>query len=940
MARRLRDLIPFHNPLHVRTTTRVGRSRKRRIQWPLVWRWVRLLMVLGIFLTAGLFAWYAKDLPTPGKIRDRQAAESTKIVASRGELLYEVHGEENRTNLAFNQIPETVKHATLVAEDRTFYTHFGLDFKGLARAVFLDVFTGARVGGSTITQQFVKNALLTNQKTFDRKIKELILALELEAMFTKDEIFTFYLNEIPYGSNNYGIQAAAQAYYGKHANELALHEAATLAALPQAPTYYSPYGTHTDVLLGRRDWILTSMAELGYISEEEAAEAKQQPLGVQPRRDSIKAPHFVFYVREQLVELFGEQLVEEGGLRVTTSLDLPLQAEAEQAIQAGMARVRQRGGSNAALVSVSPKSGHVLTMVGSQDYFDTEHDGNVNVTLAERQPGSSFKPIVYATGFKREFSPTTTLWDVPTDFGNYAPNNYDGNFRGPISARQALAGSLNIPAVKMLGLVGLNEALKTAHDIGITTLNQPERYGLSLVLGGGEVRPLDMATAFSTFANGGTYRPPVSILKVEDPNGKVLFEHQERKGEKEVLDPSVAYLVTDVLKDNEARAHIFGSRSALYFADRPVAAKTGTTQEYRDGWTVGYTPSIATAVWVGNNDNTPMHKGADGSVVAAPIFNKFMTASFGSNEIESFTKPNVIREYAVDRLSGKLPSQDSPEIVYDLFAPWHAPKEKDTIHVRATVNRLNGKLATEYTPVDLREERTYTVIHSERPADPRWEEPVLAWAKDHGLAIGDPPTEIDDYSAVTVPEVHITSPSDGATVVGTVAVTTRASAHFGLSSVSLAIDGTMLATRTEAPYDFTIDTSTLVAGSHTLTASASDVHGASATTTITIGVQGDVTPPGPVTAVTAVPKNQSAKLQWLNPADADLERIRIYVSQSPTILGTLYSTEVLVTPSSISSYTVTGLVNGIPYYFTIRPLDRLGNERATPPYNATATPGL
>ncbi|MBI4032607.1 PBP1A family penicillin-binding protein [Candidatus Berkelbacteria bacterium] len=938
----MRDIFRrFHNPLrfHGRGDGRSGKRGRFKLNWKLIWRWAKLGLVAFFFVSAALFAWYSKDLPTPGKIRTRQAVESTKLFDRDGQLLYEVHGEQKRTILPGNEIPEIAKQATLTAEDRQFYNHFGVDFKGLARAVFLDVFTGARVGGSTITQQYVKNALLTNKKSFDRKIRELILALEIEAMFSKDEILAFYLNEIPYGSNNYGIQAAAKSFFGKDAKDLELHEAATLAAIPQAPTYYSPYGTHTDALKVRRDWVLNSMVELGYITREKADEAIGKEISVLPRRDSIEAPHFVFYVREQLVEMFDEQTVEEGGLKVTTTLDLDTQRAATDAIQTGMTKVRQRGGSNAALVSVNPKTGEVLSMVGSYDYFDTEHDGNVNVTLAERQPGSSFKPIVYATGFKGKYSPASTLWDVKTDFGNYVPDNYNGSFSGPVTVRHALANSLNVPAVKMLGLVGLKSALETAHELGITTLNQPERYGLSLVLGGGEVRPLDMATAFSVFANGGTYRPPVSILKIEDSNGKVLFEHKAGKGEKEVLDPAIAFEITSILSDNDARTPIFGPRSALFFPERPVAAKTGTTQEFRDGWTVGYTPSLATAVWVGNNDNTPMKAGADGSVVAAPIFHQYLVKALEGTDKEAFSQPSSVKQVTVDKLSGKLPSASSPELISDWFAPWQVPTEKDDVHVRVKVNKVNGKLASDLTPESLIEERTYTVIHSERPDDPRWENPVLLWAKDRNIETGTPPTEVDDtYTDETLPTVTITSPADGATLSGVITVTANASAAFGVRSVDLDSGNLDFGIDIEAPYSFTIRASDLGgSGQHPITVTVFDQNGAGASQTITVTVVSDATAPGEVSAITATPKSKGATLQWVNPSDSDLERVRIYISTNPSTIGTLYPTELLISPSSISTYTVSDLAGSVKYYFTLRPVDTSGNEAQTTPYSVTTT---
>ena len=913
--------VPVREPVLQRVKLMWKRLDKKKL-----WRGVRIGAVVVLFGIAALFAWYSKDLPTPGKIRERQAAQSTQIYDRDGKLLYEIHGEQNRTTLSSSDIPDTIKQAAVAAEDRNFYQHHGVDFKGILRSVFVDVFTGKRVGGSTITQQYVKNALLSNTKTFDRKIKELILSLEIESMFSKDEILTMYLNEIPYGSSIYGVETAAQSFFGKSAKDLSLQEVTMLAAIPQRPTYFSPYGTHTDDLKVRRNYILDTMADLGNIPRDQADTAKATEISAVPQKDSIKAPHFVFYVREQLVDQFGEQRVEEGGLKVTTTLDSTLQEQAEAAIDKGMDKVRSHGGSNAALVSLRPATGEVLAMVGSANYFDTEHDGNVNVTLAQRQPGSSFKPIVYATGFKDKFNPASTLWDVPTDFGKYKPNNYNGQFNGPVSIRFALSNSLNIPAVKMLSLVGLDKALQTAHDMGITTLNEPDRYGLALVLGGGEVKPIDMATAFSVFADGGTFRPAVSILKVASGDGTTLFEHKDGTDEKDVLDPAIAYEITDILSDNAARSAIFGPRSSLYFPKHRVAVKTGTTQEFHDAWTVGYTPDIATAVWVGNNDNHGM-KNADGSVVAAPIFHTFMDSALGSMDNHEFVKPDSLKTVTVDKLSNKLPTDSSPETISDLFAPWQTPKTNDDVHVKVNVNKLNGKLATNLTPQSLIEEHTYTIVHSERPDNPSWENPVLDRARSMGIDLGTPPTETDDmYTDETIPTVSITSPSDGATVTGIFTVTANATAHFGVKSVKLTVDGITAEVDTTAPYSFSVKTSDLGVGDHNLTATVYDANDASTSQSIRVHVDGDTKAPDKVKNVSAVPQSQGALLSWTNPNDSDLERIRFYVSTVKDTLGTLYPTEVAVNPNSSSTFTLKNLAGLVKYYITLRPIDSFGNE--------------
>lgn len=924
----------LHNPLKIFPLSQRKANRKKSI-----WKIIKTTVLILFLLTIALFAWYTKDLPTPGKIRARQQAQSTKIFDRNGKLIFEIAGEEKRTVIPSSEIPDNIKLATLAAEDRNFYQHRGVDFQAILRALFIDIISGRAVqGGSTLTQQYVKNSLLSSKKTVDRKIKELILALEIEAMFSKEEILTLYLNEIPYGSNNYGIQAAAQAYFAKNARDLELHEAAMLAALPKAPTYYSPYGTHVDELKARRDFILDSMAELNMISDQAATAAKAQEIKVKPKRDSIQAPHFVFYVKEKLVEEFGEQRVEEGGLQVYTTLDLNLQKEAEKIVLKGVSRARALNASNGALIAVDTTTGEILTMVGSADYFDTDNDGNVNVTLSKRQPGSSFKPIVYAAGFRDKYNPAYTLWDVRTNFGNYIPRNYDGKFHGPVTIRSALANSLNIPAVKMLSLVGLNNALALAHDMGITTLNDPERYGLSLVLGGGEVKPIDMASAFAVFANGGIYHPPVAILKVQDAHGNTIFEHRQGKGEKKVLDENIAYQITDILSDRNARVPTFGFNSPLNIPGRQVAVKTGTTQEYRDAWTVGYSTDIAVAVWVGNNDNTPMNR-APGVRVAGPIFHDFMIAAHRNKPAKKFARPKTIRNIEVDKLSNKLPTDSSPERIVDIFAPWQVPTQKDDVHVTVRVNKKNNKKATDLTPASLIEEKTFTIIHSERPEDPRWENPVLQWTRNNGIEMNAPPEQDDDmYNEKKLPQVTIISPEDQNIIQGTFTIKIEAKATYGLKGVELMINNKFYESDVKSPYEFTIAAGELKSGDHIITAKGVDEYGATGEHTITITVVPDTSPPGSVSNVSATPNNQAVTLSWSNPDDSDLARVKIYVSEDPQVLGTLYPTEVIVQPGTQTTFTVESLVGGTIYYFTLRPVDSAGNIRQDPPYHIFATP--
>lgn len=633
----------------------------RTSRWRRGRRLVRALLLIGIVffvLASGAAAWVSKDLPKPGDLADRAVKESTKIYDRTGTtLLYEI-GEVHRTQRTLNDISPHMRNATIATEDRAFYEHRGIAVRGILRSL-LRARPGKRLqGGSTITQQLVKNALLSPERTFTRKVKEQLLAVTIEQKYSKDEILEMYLNEIPYGANAYGVEAAARTFFGTTAKDLSLAQAALLAALPKAPTYYSPYGSRRDELIARQHGILDSMAELGMARQEEADSAKQVSFQFTTRREPILAPHFVFYVRELLEQEYGEALLETGGLKVTTTLDMNFQRAAEDAVTNQAPKNRAFNARNAALVAVNPKNGDVLAMVGSVDYFDTENDGNVNVAIRQRSPGSSFKPIVYAEAFRKGFTPKTFLADVPINFAatgkDYKPNNFDLKFRGPVTMRQALAMSLNIPSVQALYLAGVEDAVALARRMGFTTLTDPARYGLSLVLGGGEVRLIDEVSAYGVFAVEGTKYPHRAVLKVEGPKKDILFDATEKElmGEA-VLEPQIARLITNILSDNAARAPMFGPVSHLQLGERPVAAKTGTAQEFRDGWTVGYTKSLAAGVWVGNNDNTPM-KREPGVYTAAPIWNAFMRRVLQGTPIEHFTEPDPL-ETGRPMLDGKLP---------------------------------------------------------------------------------------------------------------------------------------------------------------------------------------------------------------------------------------------------------------------------------------------
>ncbi|MDO8463610.1 MAG: transglycosylase domain-containing protein [bacterium] len=762
---------------------------------------VRVLAVLavagtlsGALLLAVLFAWASRDLPDPTRLIERAVPQSTKIYDRTGEeLLFEIHGEEKRTWRSLDEISDTAEWATVAIEDRAFYAHGGFRPTSLIRAVLANIRGGGKVqGASTITQQLVKNAILTPEKTYRRKLRELLIAYQIEQQFTKDEILTLYLNEIPYGSSAYGIESAAQTYFGKSAAELDLAASALLAALPKAPTRYSPYGSHTDELVDRSYFILDRMVGYGYITEEEAAAAKTVDIlaRVQTRRDPIIAPHFVMYVRELLTEQFGARMVEQGGLRVTTTLDLDMFKDAEAAITARVARNEQAyGAENAALVAMDPNNGHILAMVGSRDFFDEEIDGQVNVALRPRQPGSSFKPIVYVTAFTEGYTPDTLLADVATTFpssvGDYKPHNYDGGEHGFVTLRTALAGSLNIPAVKLLELTGIDTVLDQAERLGYSTLADRSRFGLSLVLGGGEVLLLEHVAAYAALAADGVRHEPVAILTVEGANGETLAAWEGDDGER-VLPEQTVRLLQSIMSDNSARAFIFGERSPLAFTDREVAAKTGTTNDFRDAWAMGFTPSLAWGVWTGNNDNTAMHGSADGVNVAGPIWRAFADAVLPGLPKEAFTKPEPEQ---VDKpvLRGELPSIE-----------------------RVMVDRTTGKRATPETPPELIEERTFqdlhTILRDIRRDDPRgpapehpnddpmyepWEAGIAAWAQREGITLGTAPSEVDDlHTEANRPQLTVQEPMSGAIVPGrTVIVVGTVNAPRGVTQMTVAIDG-------------------------------------------------------------------------------------------------------------------------------------------------------
>lgn len=616
---------------------------------------VMVLAVIGMIASGALLIWISTlDIPNLSSFDERRVLQSTKIYDRTGQvLLYDLHQDIRRTNVPYENISRNIKNATIAIEDDTFFEHHGIRPFRIAKAIFDNLVSGDLLGGqggSTITQQVVKNAVLVRDKSLTRKVKEWILALRLEQQLTKEEILGYYLNESPYGGTIYGVEEASLSFFGKHASDVTLAEAAYLSALPQRPTYYSPYGDHIDDLERRKNLVLERMLVNKFITQEEHDAAIAERVEFKPQSATgIRAPHFVFYIREQLVKEYGEESLAEMGLKVITTLDWELQERAEDIVrEKALYNAKAYNATNAALVAADPVTGEILTMVGSRDYFDKEIDGNFNIALAERQPGSSFKPFVYATAFKKGYTPDTVVFDLKTQFsttcspdnftsegGCYSPDNYDHAFRGPVTFRNALAQSLNIPAVKALYLAGIDESLKTARDLGITTLTNRNRYGLTLVLGGGEVKLLEMVGAYTGFANEGERTELNSILRVEDNEGTVL---QEAKPEpKRVLDRDVALQISDILSDNTARTPLFGANSALYFPGRDVAAKTGTTNDKRDAWVLGYTPNIVVGAWAGNNDNSSMSEIS--GLIITPLWREFMDVALAKLPAKSFPAP-------------------------------------------------------------------------------------------------------------------------------------------------------------------------------------------------------------------------------------------------------------------------------------------------------------
>ena len=813
---------------------------------------------LGIIAFAGLIGILSIGLPDVTSLENLTAAQSTQIFDREGELLYTIHGDENREQVALTDISKNLVAATIAMEDDSFYEHSGFDILALGRVGLYEVFgIGKARGGSTITQQYIKNTFLSSERTYTRKAKELILAIRTERAYSKDKILELYLNRIPYGNNSYGIQKASEVYFGKDAKDLTIGESAILASLPQAPSRYNPYGQnkyshllkefteeelayrdiesefdleveeysrgligkHVELgngesvyVAGRSDSVLKRMFELETITADERLEALNeiQQIKFNDYREPIKHPHFVLYVKQILEDKYGKDVVEQGGLKVYTTLDGELQTVAEEtATERQETNLTRFGANNMAIMSINPKTGEILAMVGSVDYFDEEIDGNVNVVLRPRQPGSAFKPIAYAQAFYNGYAPGNIIHDIPTKIGPDKPENYDGEWQGQVSMRVALGQSRNIPAIKTYFLAGeQDEIIDLAEKMGITTLNKKHSYGYPLALGAGEVSLMEMVTAYGVFATNGKLPELTGILKVENANGDILEEWKPKEFE-EVVDPQITYLINSILSGQE---YSVGPR--LFIGGQVNAAKTGTsTKENKkeaggsevrpsDAWTIGYTPSVVTGVWIGNSDGKGLGYTANGYDAASPVFNAVMTKALEGKAPEPFPEPKGIKHVDVGKFSGKLPGPQTPAsmVVNEIFPNFAVPTEVENIYFTAKIDKISGLLATEFTPEEAVEAVTFQ--NYEPVANLlNWAQEVKDFYKGYGkegdiVRVGSPPTEYDNIhtaeTALLAPNITIVNPvSQTALERGKFEVQVTASAPNGAKIVEYYIDNEM-----------------------------------------------------------------------------------------------------------------------------------------------------
>ncbi|HPT66328.1 MAG TPA: PBP1A family penicillin-binding protein [Candidatus Woesebacteria bacterium] len=835
--------------------------------WFSFFRAVLILIGVGVLALLALFIWYSKDLPSPSKVV-RRDGYSSKVYDRNNKALYDIYSQSKRDPVAFCDIPDYLKKATVAVEDKSFYTHKGIDLLTPLRIIKNLFYFGKITGGSTLTQQLTRNVLLTTDRTITRKIKELILSIQIDAKYGKDEILGMYLNEAPYGGDSWGVGPAAEQYFGKEVKDLNLVECAILAGLPQLPSVYSPYSSTPKAYINRTNHVLNRMVEDGYISKELSTTAMEEVknykfAGV---NSTVKAPHFVFWIKELLAEKYGQEVVENGGLKITTTLDLDLQEQAEKIVSDEIDKSEKLGISNGAALILDPTNGQVLAMVGSRGYFSDKTDGAFNVTTqALRQPGSAIKPVTYLAGLKKGMTAATMIMDAPVTFPatspgqkNYSPQNYNGKFNGPMSLRNALGNSINTTAVKTLANVGVENMLKLAYDMGMSTLEPTKenlsKFGFAVTLGGAEVKMIELASAYTAFANGGDSMKAIGILKVEDRDGRVLEEYKVPDGKK-VMTPQEAFIISNILSDNSARELTFGSVNGLQIPGYQVAVKTGTTNDKRDNWAIGWTPNLLTAVWVGNNNNASMGKIASGVSGATPIWKKIMQTALPKRNKEDFPIPSGIVNLDVDSVSGYL-AHDGFASRKEYFIDGTQSSISDPIHLNLKVCRGVTGLAT---PDDIANGNfDYKEFFKLKENDPvstdginRWQEGIDKWISeqsDNGKYF-----PVENYCRSDgMVNVGIDSPGNESTVAKQFDIKINTTSLKKIVEVKLWIDGIERKIWTERPYEITIND--LTDGPHVIKVRATDKDGNSQERETKIGVNTawNVTPT-PIPTLTPIP---------------------------------------------------------------------------------------
>ncbi|MFZ5535183.1 MAG: penicillin-binding protein [Patescibacteria group bacterium] len=846
-----------------RQRRRLFGSRISRMKlWSIVIYGAFILFVVGILSVGLLFAWYAKDLPRPDKVQ-RNDGLSTVVLDRNGEKLYDIFEEANRIPAKWDEIPQYLKDATIAVEDKDFYKHQGLSMTGIMRGMLACVVLRRCQGGSTLTQQLVKNVLLSQERTLPRKMKEAVLSIQIERKYSKNDILLMYLNEAPYGGTAVGVKTAAVHYFNKDVKDLSLIQSAILAGLPQSPSYYSPFTGEEGAFKDRTVHVLRRMREEGYITPAQEGEAKKQMETIQFAAGdaALRAPHFVAYVKQLLIDRFGEKRINAGGLTVTTTLDWKLQEASQLAVKEEVEKAKKLKVSNGAALVTDPKTGEILAMVGSKDYAATDSSGlkfNV-VTQGLRQPGSTLKPIIYAAALTKGYTASTMLMDVETKYPSgdaskpdYNPKNYDNKYRGPMQMRYALANSINTIAVKFAAIVGVKDVLKMGYAMGLTTWEPTDanlkRVGLSLPLGGAEVKMTDMATAFGTFAHEGQRVDLVAILKVVDAKGKTLYEHTEVAPRQEI-EPDVAYVISHILSDNDARKEIFGLRSYLVVPGKTVAAKTGTTDDKRDNWTVGYTKSRVVVTWVGNNDNSPMSPTlASGVTGAAPIWNRIMKEALKDIPDESFTRPDGVVEMDIDAFGGGLPFEGQPTRK-EVFIRGTEPNGPASIYQKLKVSRKDSnKLANnvEVATGDY-DEKLFIVLREDDPVSGdgknRWQEGINAWINGQDSKYK-APTETYSGGGSDQVVIQLKKPSDKERINNNnVTIEAEAISTADIERIEIFVDGSKVKERTN---EKTIaETVNISNGSHSIKVKATDKRGTSSEREIHVGINEDYKEPTP-----------------------------------------------------------------------------------------------